>query len=69
MEMDTGVVMLSLLFGSVGLGMFMYGRKAGRVIPLGAGAILMILPYFITNLLAMTLVCCALMASPWIIRE
>lgn len=67
--MDTNLLMLSLLFGIVGMGMFMYGRKASRMVPLGVGAALMVVPYFISSVLMMCVVCCGLMTLPWIFRE
>jgi hypothetical protein len=69
MNMDMNSLMLSLLFGMIGTGMFMYGKKAGRMVPLGAGLALMVVPMFISNLVVMVLVCAGLTASPWIIRE
>jgi hypothetical protein len=67
--METNQLLLSLLFGMIGLGMFMYGKKAERYVALGAGVGLMVVPYFISNLLLMTGVCLALMALPWVMRE
>ena len=67
--MDGYDLFVSLLFGMVGMGMFMYGRKAGRMVPLVAGGLLMVVPYFLPNLIAQTLVCSILAAAPWVIRE
>jgi len=67
--MDTNSLLLSFLFGTIGMGMFMYGKKAGRMIPLGAGLALMLVPYFIPNLILMAVVCCLLTATPWFLRE
>jgi hypothetical protein len=67
--MDSNLLMISLLFGAIGMGMFMYGKRAGRMIPLGAGAALMAVPYFIPNVVILLTVCCALTALPWFIRE
>ena len=69
MNMDTNALMISLLFGMVGMGMFMYGKKAGRMIALCAGLALMIVPYFIANVMLLLIVCCGFTALPWIIRE
>jgi hypothetical protein len=69
MDMDGNLLMASLLFGLVGMGMLMYGKKSGRVIPIGAGLGLMVLPYFITNLVVLLVVCAALTGAPWLIRE
>ena len=67
--MDSNSLMASLVFGMIGMGMFMYGKKAGRPIPLAAGAGLMVIPYFITHLVIMIIVCGALTAVPWLMRE
>ena len=67
--MDSGYLMASLVFGTIGMGMFMYGKKAGRVVPLAAGAGLMVLPYFITHLVMMIVLCGALTAAPWLFRD
>ena len=58
--MDMTSLMLSLLFGSVGMGFLMYGKKAGLLVPIGAGLGLMICPYFISSAIVMVIVCGAL---------
>ncbi|MGN6726454.1 MAG: amino acid transport protein [Tepidisphaeraceae bacterium] len=65
--MDANWVLLSMFYSTVGLGMFMYGKKAVRMIPLIAGIALMIVPYFLGSLLWMTLVSGLLMASPFLL--
>jgi hypothetical protein len=67
--MDGAGLLLSFLFGLVGMGMFMYGKKAGRMVPLGAGIGLMVVPYFIPNLWLMAIVCTLLAGAPWVVRE
>lgn len=67
--MDNNVLMMSFFFGMIGMGMFMYGKKAGRLVPLGAGVALMAVPCFIPSLAALIIVCCGLTALPWIVRE
>jgi len=67
--MDDYGLIASVLFGLVGMGMFMYGRKAGRMVPLVAGGLLMVVPYFLPNWIAQTVVCTALSAAPWVVRE
>jgi hypothetical protein len=64
--MNVNWLLLSMIYSTVGLGMFMYGKKAVRFVPLIAGIALMILPYFITSLLWMTISSVALMASPFV---
>ena len=67
--MDLNSLLLSLLFGSIGTGMLMYGKKAGRLVPLGAGLALMVLPYCIPNVIALLVVCCAVTSVPWFLRN
>ena len=67
--MDTTDLMLSLLFGSIGMGMLMYGKKAGRMVPLAAGLALMVLPYCIPNPIALLIVCCLITVTPWFLRN
>ena len=57
-----------LLFGSIGLGFFMYGKKQRRPIPMVCGLALMIYPYFIGNTLLLVAIGIALMAIPYFIR-
>ena len=67
--MDGNLLLLSFLFGLVGTGMFMYGKKAGRMVPLGVGAALVAVPYVITNVIVLLVVGCVLSAVPWLIRD
>ena len=67
--MDTGVLVVSFLFGLVGMGMFSYGFKAQRFVPMGAGAALMLVTYFIPNVVVLLIVCCAISAVPWFMRN
>jgi hypothetical protein len=67
--MDHALLMSSFAFGVIGMGMLMYGKKTARPIPMAAGAGLMVVPYFLTNLAILLVVCCALTAVPWLLRE
>jgi len=66
--MDTNQLLASFFFGLIGTGLFMYGKKAGRPITLFAGVALIVVPYVIPNLIAMTIICAALCALPWLLR-
>lgn len=68
-RMDTTNLMLSLLFGTCGMGFLTYGKKAGQFVPMGVGLILMVCPYFITSTLVMLIVCGGLMSVPFVVRE
>ena len=67
--MDNSAFMVSFLFGLVGSGMCTYGWKMGRMVPLGAGVAMVVATYFVSNLVLLLIVCGALSAAPWIIRE
>ena len=67
--MDFNSLMASFVFGTIGMGMFMYGKKLGRPLPLAAGAGLMVVPYFISHLVIMIIVCGAITAVPWLFRN
>lgn len=58
----------SVLFGAIGFGFFMYGKKQRSISPLLAGLGLMIFPYFVSNAWVMVLVGAALCAFPYFIR-
>ena len=66
--MDTSSLLLGILFGSIGLGYFVYGKKQKLVVPLVCGLALMIFPYFIANTIALVAVGVALAALPYFIR-
>ena len=66
--MSTSLLLWGLLFGSVGLGFFVYGRKQKAVVPLACGLALMIFPYFISNTVLLVAIGVALMALPYFVR-
>jgi hypothetical protein len=68
MSLDTSTLMWGLLFGSVGLGFFLYGKKQKAVVPLVCGLGLMVLPYFISNILLLVTASIALMVIPYYYR-
>jgi hypothetical protein len=52
----------SLVWGSVGLGYFIYGKKQGSWVPMIGGVLMMCASYFVSSALLMSLVCAGLMA-------
>jgi hypothetical protein len=57
-----------LLFGSVGLGFFLYGKKQQAVVPLLCGLALMVFPYFVSNTILLVTIGLALIALPYFVR-
>jgi hypothetical protein len=66
--MDTSFLLWGLLFGSIGLGFFVYGRRQKTVVPLVCGVALMIFPYFVSNTLLLVILGLALIAIPYFVR-
>ncbi|HWS63536.1 MAG TPA: hypothetical protein VN325_12345 [Steroidobacteraceae bacterium] len=67
--MDVGVLLWGLLFSSIGLGFFLYGRKQRAVVPLVCGLVLMIYPYFIPNVVALVAIGVVLIAVPYFFKS
>ena len=59
---------LSSIAGIFGAAYFIYGKKEQRPVPLLAGALLCILPYFIDSIPVLIAVCLGLLAAPFVIR-
>lgn len=66
--MNTASLWWGLLFGSIGLGYFMYGKRQGAPVPLLCGLGLMAFPYFVSNNWAMVLIGAGLAAIPYFLR-
>ena len=67
--MDSTTLLLSMLFGSIGVGYVMYAKNAAKWVPAAAGVGLLVLPYLISSVAALVIVCLLLMALPFVIRE
>jgi len=65
---STAVLIWGILFGLIGVGFFIYGRKQKAVVPLCVGVALCVFPYFIANVYALVLVGVVLMAIPYFVR-
>jgi hypothetical protein len=57
-----------LLFSSIGLGFFIYGKKQRAVVPLVCGIALMVFPYFVPNLMLLVGIGVLLIAIPYFLR-
>ncbi|HZE98790.1 MAG TPA: hypothetical protein VE981_17395 [Planctomycetota bacterium] len=58
--------MLSLLVGAIGAGLFIYGKKQGRLPQMLAGITLSIYPYFVPNAWVMLGIAVVIVAGVWI---
>jgi hypothetical protein len=57
-----------LLFGSIGLGFFVFGKRQKKVVPLVCGVGLMIFPYFVSNTLLLVAIGVMLIVIPYFLR-
>ena len=56
MQLDAWWLFSSLFWGSIGVGLVMYGRKQTAPAPLGAGGILILASYFCETTLWMSVI-------------
>jgi hypothetical protein len=66
--LNTSSLLWGLLFGSIGMGFFIYGRRQRAVVPLLCGLALIVFPYFVSNNILLVAIGVALMAIPYFVR-
>ena len=57
-----------MIFGSIGLGLFIYGKKQRAVVPLICGIALIVFPYFVSNVILLVGIGVLLVAIPYFLR-
>lgn len=57
-----------MVFGAIGLGFFVYGKKQRAAVPLIVGIALFIFPYFISNVFLLVIVGSVLVALPYFVK-
>ena len=67
--MNTALIFWGLLFGTIGLGMLVYGRKQRAPVLLVCGAALMAAPYAISDPSLLLAVGIALVVIPYFVRQ
>ena len=67
-RMNTSSLLWGLLFGSIGLGFFLYGKKQKAPVPLACGLALIVFPYFVSNTILLVTIGVALIAIPYFVR-
>jgi hypothetical protein len=66
MNLDANLILASLIVSSLGFVSFVYGKKQARVPQMLAGLILLIYPYFVSNLWIMLGAAVAVLAGLWV---
>jgi hypothetical protein len=67
--MSESSLLWGVLFGAVGLGYFVYGKKQRALVPLICGVALMALPYFVSNAWLLVALGVAIAAVPYFVRD
>jgi predicted membrane protein len=65
---STSVLIWGMVFGSIGLGFFIYGKKQKAIVPLVVGIALFIFPYFIADVTMLVVVGAILVVLPYFLR-
>lgn len=67
--MDDAELIWGLVFGSIGIGYFIYGRRQRTLMPFISGLALIAFPYFVEGALLTVLIGTALAAVPFVIKR
>ena len=57
----------SLVWGSIGLGYFIYGKKQQSISAIAGGILMMMIAYFVSSALVMSLVSLAIVAGVYVL--
>lgn len=66
MDFDANALLASLVPSSIGLVAFMYGKRQARVPHIAVGLVLMVYPYFVSNILLMFAIAGVLSLGLWL---
>ena len=66
--MDESKLLWGLLFGSIGIGYLVYGRRQRTLMPFLAGVGLVSFPYFVEGTAVLLLIGLALLALPFVVK-
>ncbi len=69
MRLDVNVLFASLVWGSIGLGYFIYGKRQQSWIPLVAGLLMMAVSYFASTALVMSAIELGLMGAVYVLLK
>jgi uncharacterized membrane protein HdeD (DUF308 family) len=64
---DANFLFASLLWGSIGVGYFIYGKKQGAMVPMVGGILMIAASYVVSSWLLMSLLSIALMVAVYLL--
>ena len=65
---DPSVLIWGTLFGGIGIGYFIYGKKQKHPVAFFTGVSLFVIPYFIDDILLLFVAALALMVLPFVVK-
>lgn len=65
---STAMIMWSVLFGAIGMGYFVYGKRQKAIVPLCIGMALIVFPYFVASVTSLVIVGMVLVVIPYFLR-
>ena len=69
MEMESiSIIIWGIIFGTIGLGYFSYGKKQNAIVPLLVGIALLVFPYFVSNTYVLVTIGTVLVVLPYFVR-
>jgi hypothetical protein len=64
--MDLGTTLIfSMIFGTIGVGYFIYGKRQGKLTALWVGVALNVFPFLMSNVYEMVIIGIILTVIPW----
>jgi hypothetical protein len=66
--LDESTLLWGILFGSIGLGYFIYGKREKVIVPMVCGLVLMVFPYFVEGTTTLVAIGAALAVTPYFVR-
>ncbi|HJU26948.1 MAG TPA: hypothetical protein VJ722_09755 [Rhodanobacteraceae bacterium] len=66
--MNAAALLWGTVFGAIGVGFFIYGKRQQMWVPLFCGLALMVYPWFVSGTVLTVVIGLALMAVPYFVR-
>ena len=65
--MNATSLAIGMLTGAIGVGYFIYGKRQAKFVPLIAGMLLCVYPYFVDSVTWLVILGVALLAAPFLV--
>ena len=69
MSLDSSFLFASLLWGSVGIGYWIYGKRQAAMMPMLGGFVMIAISFLISSWFLMSLLCIAVMVAIYLLAK